>query len=111
MIRLHAFALAASLSVLGAGAFAAAPSPTTHLTVTPAATDTGSETPPHFAANPLIATQALLAGNGSEAGPQTANSLPPGFADGTAPQLQADSEARYFAAAADRNGRGMVAAR
>jgi hypothetical protein len=38
-----------------------------------------------------------LPSNGSEGVVQSANSLPAGFTSGTAPQVQARIEARYFA--------------
>jgi hypothetical protein len=60
--------------------------------------DTGSETAPAFRGQNLgVMYGGTLPSNGSEGVVQSANSLPAGFTTGTAPQVQARIEARYFA--------------
>jgi hypothetical protein len=69
----------------------------------PSLRDTGSETYQGFSGPsvPVMSGQ-VLQPNGSEGIVQTANSLPPGFLNGTPEYQYAQSVQRYFAARADR---------
>ena len=69
----------------------------------PSLRDTGSETYQGFSGPsvPVMSGQ-VLQPNGSEGIVQTANSLPPGFLNGTPDYQYAQSVQRYFAARADR---------
>jgi hypothetical protein len=92
-MRTH-LALALALATLGAAPALAAPAQ-----ANPVFEDTGSERLPDFAALPAVpvTTGGILPTDGGEGIVQSANSLPPGFTQGTAPQVSAAITARYFA--------------
>ena len=108
------FTIAAALAVQAAPAAFAAP-PATRIVVSASpAPDTGSETLPRSTGRARalnIVSGGDLPGNGGEAIVQSANSLPVGFTDGTAPQIQAGIAARYFQAQAARQNRALLANR
>lgn len=61
--------------------------------------DTGSESAPAYGPGVTVLTQGdVLPTNGSEGVVQTANSLPPGFEDGTVAYAQAQSVQRWVLA-------------
>ena len=69
----------------------------------PATPDTGSQAYPAFAGAPAtVTTGGVLASNGQETIVQSANSLPPGWANGTADEQYAQSVNRYYAQQANR---------
>ena len=101
--------LAAAILLLGASAAMAAPRQTA-LLVTAPAQDGGSEALPAGHAN-SITFGGDLPTNGGEGIVQSVNSLPLGFTNGTAADIQARINARYFQAQAASQGRATLAAR
>jgi hypothetical protein len=93
-------------ALIGAAAMQASPLPALAQTATLASphSDTGSESLPSFAAGPQVPVLAggVLPSTGSEGGVESANSLPRGFAQGTASFAYRQSVARYFAERAVR---------
>ncbi len=80
------------------------------VTANPLTSDTGSQAYPNFAVGepvPVIEGQ-VLPQNGSEGSVQTANSLPPGFENGTAAYEEAQRVARYFASQAPTAPHGLA---
>jgi hypothetical protein len=73
---------------------------------------TGSDSYPDFVTSQAVPVIAggILPTNGSEGPVQTANSLPPGFTDGTEAVMYAQSVQRTFAAQAERAARARIAA-